>query len=333
MENGYMTAKELGIQNHICVLPYGENSDTGKVLWSTTDLKPYQSYLVNGRSADRLFRGFIFNPINGREGHYIHPMYADFGELADKEDWQIALNNLFVSNYNLDALAINTKPGFKTDIWVTIPYPNPSQTNFGLVDGRELNFKNEEDREEAVKWWISSFQNMWDQSTSLHEFLTFKGFVWQRVSISGNDINLVKNVNNFIHSNGLLSLWLQQYGSCGCVDWKEFGFDASCTNPNFYGNSGHDFSWIANSTVFANYYRIGMQIFFGKGDMFKERHLYDYLNYGIYNNYMNESLLVYQFPNQTMREIYENNLDEYIALYSFTRKTYTPVYPTAAFPA
>ncbi|MBB2479809.1 DUF4855 domain-containing protein [Bacillus sp. APMAM] len=333
VQNGYMKAQELGIQNHICVLPYGENSDTGKALWSTVDLKPYQSYLVNGRSADRLFRGFIFNPINGREDHYFNPIFADFGELAEKEDWTIALKRLFVSNFNLDALAINTKPGFKTDIWVTIPYPNSSQTKFGLVEGRELNFKNDEDREEAIKWWISSFQNMWDQSTQLHESLTFKGFVWQRVSISGNDISLVKNVNNFIHSNGFLSLWLQQYGSCGCVDWKEFGFDASCTNPNFYGNSGNDFSWIANSTVFADYYHIGMQIFFGKGDMFKDRHLYDYLNYGVYNNYMNESLLVYQFPNQTMREIYENNLDEYIALYSFTRKTYKPVYPTAAFPA
>jgi len=66
-------------------------------------------YLVNGRSADRLFRGFIFNPINGREEHYIHPIYADFGELADIEDWKIALERLFTNDYNLDALAINTK--------------------------------------------------------------------------------------------------------------------------------------------------------------------------------------------------------------------------------
>ncbi|MGV3463829.1 MAG: DUF4855 domain-containing protein, partial [Heyndrickxia sp.] len=316
-----------------CVLPYGENSDTGKSLWSTADLKPYQSYLVNDRSADRLFRGFIFNPINGREDHYLYPIYADFGELADIEDWKIALERLFTSGYNLDALSINTKAGFKTDVWVTIPYPNPSQTNFGTVDGRELNFNNNADREEAIKWWILNFQNKWNQATSLHEALSFKGFVWQRASITATDENLVKSINHFIRSNGFLSLWLQQYGSCGCPDWKEFGFDASCTNPNFYGNTDHDFSWIANSTVFANYYRLGMQVFFGKGDLFKDRHLYDYLNYGIYNNYMNDSLLVYQFPNQTMRDIYENNLDQYIALYSFTRKTYQPVYPTAAFPA
>ncbi|MBS4172214.1 DUF4855 domain-containing protein [Bacillus sp. FJAT-49736] len=333
MESGYITAEELGIQNHICVLPYGENTKNRKALWSTTDLKPYQSYLIDGRTYDRLFQGFIFNPINGREDHYIYPTFANFGELADKEDWKIALLRLFENKYNLDALARNTKSGFKTDVWITLPYPNSLQEHFGSVNGRNLNFKNENDREEAIKWWVSRFQKMWNQAAILHESLIFRGFVWQRTSISNNDIELVKKVNAYIHSNGYLSLWLQQYGSCGCPDWKEFGFDASCTHPNFYGNTDHDFSWIANSTVFANHYRLGMQIVFGKGELFKDRHLYDHLNYGIYNDYMRSSLLVYQFPNQTMAEIYQNHPDQYIALYSFIKKTYKPVYPTAAFPA
>lgn len=328
-----MTAEDLGVQNHICVLPYGENSDTGKVLWSKKDLRPYQYYLKNDHSVDQLFRGFIFNPINGREGHYIYPMYADFGEKAQKEDWIIALKRLFRRKYNLGALAKNTKSGVKTDVWITIPYPNRSQTHFGGLNGKILNFKNEDDRVVAIKWWISRFRKMWKDAGPLHDSLSFKGFVWQRASISADDENLVKKVNNYIHRLGYLSLWLQQYGSGGCSDWKEFGFDATCTHPNFYGNSGHDFSWIANSTVFANYYRTGMQIVFGKGELFKDGHLYDHLNYGIYNDYMNSSLLVYRFPNQTMRHIYKNHPDQYKALYSFIKKTYTPVYPTAAFPA
>ncbi|MDV2887993.1 hypothetical protein RYX45_22775, partial [Alkalihalophilus pseudofirmus] len=66
--------------------------------------------------------------------------------------------------------------------------------------------------------------------------------------------------------------------------------------------------------------------------LYKENHLLDYLNYGVYNEYMNKSLLVFQSPNQTMREIYQNHPNEYAYLYSFIQKAYTPIYPTAAFP-
>jgi len=333
LEYGYMTAEEVGIQNHICVLPYGENGKSVKSLWSKSDLIPYQYYLVNNHAVDHMFRGFIFNPVSGREDHYIYPMFANFGKEAQKEDWKIALTRLFEKNYNLDALARNTRSGQKTDVWITIPYPAISQTKFGQINDIECNFQNESHRELAIRWWIYRFRRMWKKSTHLHSKLSFKGFVWQRVSIDENDKYLVKQITDYIRSKGLLSLWLQQYGSCSCIDWKELGFDASCTHPNFYGNSGHDFTWIANSTTFAHYYRVGMQIVFGKGEMFKDRHLYDYLNYGVYNKYMNESLLVYQFPNQTMSDIYHDHLDQYNAIYSFIKKTYTPVYPTAAFPA
>ncbi|MCH1626255.1 DUF4855 domain-containing protein [Ferdinandcohnia quinoae] len=331
--NEYMSAEEIGVQNHICLLPYGEDNETGIKNWTAEDLKPYQSYLMNGEAVDTMFNGFIFNQISGRKDHFLYPMYSDFGLLAEKRDWRISLKRLFFKGFNFDAIARNTKKGKKTDIWVTMPYPNLTQTKFGKVNGEILNFKEENSRLKAIKWWIKKFLNKWDNAQHLHEKLDFKGFVWPRASIDGNDEIFVKKVNAYVHENDLLSLWLQQYGSTGCVEWKEFGFDASCTNPNFYGKTGPDFKWIANATVFSRHYHTGFQILLGKGVLFKENHLFDYLNYGVYNEYMNKSLLVYQFPNQTLRHIYENHLNEYNSLYSFIQKTYTPVYPTAAFPS
>ncbi|WP_189655142.1 DUF4855 domain-containing protein [Bacillus sp. HNG] len=331
--NEYMSAEELGVQNHICLLEYGKENRNGVKNWTTEDLKPYLKYLVNDEAVDTLFNGIIFNPISGRDNHYIFPMYTDFGNLPQKKDWKLALKWLFKSNHNLDAVSKNTAQGKKTDIWVTMPYPYTNQTNFGELDDRSLNFNNEEDRVRAIQWWISKFLSKWNDATYLHEKLAFKGFVWQRASIPEQDENLVKRVTSFIHEKGLLSLWLQQYGSTGCINWKEFGFDAACTHPNYYGETGPDYTWIPNTTVFAKYYHTGIQIPFGKGILFKEGHLLDYLNFGYFNEYMHNSLLVFQFPNQTMREIYENHLTEYIYLYSFIKKTYKPVYPTAAFPS
>ncbi|MBO0961862.1 DUF4855 domain-containing protein [Neobacillus sp. MM2021_6] len=330
--NQYMSAEELGIQNHLCLLPYGEESENGITNWTAEDLRPYQSYLVNGVAIDSMFGGLIFNPISGRKNHYIYPMYTDFGELAEKEDWKLTLKSLFMDDYNLDAAAGNTVDGKKTDIWVTMPYPVLTQTKFGKVEGEKINFKIEEHRFLAMSWWIEKFLSKWKKSKHLQTKLTFQGFVWPRASIDSRDESLVKKVTAFIRQKGLRSLWLQQYGSTGCVEWKEFGFDAACTHPNFYGKIGPDFKWIANSTVFAQHFQVGMQISYGKGILFKENHLLDYLNYGVYNDYMNKSLLVFQFPNQTMRDIYENHPTEYVYLYSFIKKAYAPIYPTAAFP-
>lgn len=350
LPDGYMSAEKLGVQNHLCVLPFGDESRRGISDWAVEDLRPYQSYLVNGEAVDTMFRGLIFNPMTGRENRYIYPMYADFGELSQKKDWKLALKRLFYSDYNLDAAAQNTEVGKETDIWITLPYPSLTQTNFDK-DKKEnkkkkekkkdkdkkkkdktkgLDFKIEVNRVDAVNWWIESFLKKWNKESHLHKKLIFKGFVWPRASIDERDEGFVKKVTTYIRDKGFLSLWLQQYGSTGCIDWHEFGFDAACTHPNFYG-TGPDFSWIANSTVFAKYYHLGMQITFGKGILFKDGHLRDYLNYGVYNDYMNDSLLVYQFPNQTMRDILEQQPTEYNHLYSFINKTYTPVYPTAAF--
>ena len=320
---GYMSAKELGIQNHICLLPCGERSESGISKWTALDLKPYQHYLVNEKIVDTMFQGLIFHPISGRKNHFLYYMLANLGSLAEKEDWELALNTLFLKNYNFDAAAINTNVGKKTDIWVTLPYPNPTQTNFGEINGTMLNFISESQQIEAIKWWISTFLKRWREAVHLHDKLSFKGFVWPRTSIWSKDEKLVKKVTNFIRLKGHLSLWLQQYGSSGCIEWKKLGFDATCTHPNYYGKIGPDVAWIENSTLFAQYYRTGMQIVFGKGALFKENHLIDYLNNGVRYKYMNNSLLVYQFPNQTMREISKKR--EYAYLYSFIKRKYKPI--------
>lgn len=322
MSSGYLTAEELSIQNHLCVLPCGDVSEVDKVNWSIEDLKYYQNYFVGGEPVDTMFRAFIFNPIRMRNNYYINAMHTGLGKQARKNDWILAINNLFKDNVNFKALAQNTKEGETTDIWVTIPYPNPLQKNFGKIQGNKLDFSNEDDRIKAVKWWIDSFLMRWEKEENLHKKLSFKGFVWQRNSISASDDNIVKETNEYIHQNGYLSLWLFNYGSSGCAEWKEFQFDAACANPNYYGKTEIDIQWIINATAFSQHFHTGMQIMYGKGEFFNDTHLFDYLNLGATHGYMDKSLIVFQFPNQTMEMIYKNNVNEYIQLYTFIKKTF-----------
>jgi hypothetical protein len=324
---GFLSHKQLKIQNHLAMLPCGDLGDNKIMNWTTEQLEPYLSYLLQGQSIDTMFSGLIFNPISTRENRYIYPLYASFGELADKVDWQLAIDNLFNKNVNFHAVAIAKR---SIDIWVALPYPLPFQDNFGEVEGKILNFENEEDRLLALKWWINSFLMCWKKENQLHSSLTFRGFVWQREAIGEQDSSLVVKINQYIHLQHLLTMWLPNYGSNGVLNWKSFGFDVTCINSNYYGNTNHDYQWVKHAAAFAQFYHTGLQINYGKGIIYDDTHLIDYLNLGLpqYNKYMEGCLLVYQFPNQNLKEVYEKNVVDYIRLYSFIKGIYTKVsYP------
>jgi hypothetical protein len=114
------------------------------------------------------------------------------------------------------------------------------------------------------------------------------------------------------------------------VDWRALGFDLVCVNPNYYGNTNHDFNWITNAAAFAQLYKTGLQINYGKGIIFNDTHLLDYLNLGLpqYNNYINNRILVFQFHNQRLADVCVNEPHYYKNIYGFIKGKYTKVnYP------
>lgn len=325
MTDDYLSPNSLNIKNHLAMIPYGYFADYNIKNWTTIDLAPYASYLLEGNSIDTMFGGLIFNPISTRANHFIYPLYATFGDLANKVDWELALDYLFQKNMNLHAAALNNR---QLDIWIVLPYPPSLQNNFGIINNISLNFEQENDRFIALMWWITSFLERWKKESHLHPTLTFRGFTWQRDVINHEDISLVKRVNDYIHSQNLLSMWLPNYGSHGVLDWKSLGFNTTCINPNYYGNTDPDYKWINYTAKFAKSYNAGIQIYFGKGFIFNDVHLLDYLNLGLpqHNNYMNDCLIVYNFPNQNLKTVYEEDLVSYIRIYSFIKGIYAKVF-------
>lgn len=320
----YLSPKKLHIQNHLAMLPCGDLLGNKIMNWTTAQLKPYLFYLSQGKILDTMFGGLIFNPISTRENRYIYPLYAGFGELADKVDWELFIDHLFKKKVNFHAAAMAKR---STDIWVVLPYPLTFQHNFGRLNGESLDFEIPKDRFLALKWWIDEFLKKWKSVSSLYSNLKFRGFTWQRDAILEQDLSLVKSVNKYIHLHHLLSMWLPNFGSSGVVDWMDMGFDITCINSNYYGNTNHDFQWINHTASFAKYYHTGIQINYGKGLIFKDSHLLDYLNLGLpqHNQYMNNCLLLYQFHNQKLTEVLEKDKNSYARLYSFIKGKYSKI--------
>lgn len=325
----YLSSEKLNVKNHLAVIPCGSLMKDRETRWTEEELKYYVSYVINGQSLDRMFGGLIFNPIVGRAGRFIHPLYTAFGYPVERKDWLEAIHYLFRPGENIRAAE---KVAFEPiDIWVAIPYPEQTGNYFGKVFRRPLSFRLEDDRFLAAAWWIDEFIKRWyKEKLALSPRLTFRGFVWQREGIHEVDENLVKRVNEHIKQRGYLSLWLTNYGGVGMLNAYDYGFDACCVSPNYYGNTPQDYQWINNTCLFTREYNMGIQINYGRGMLFDENHLVDYLNLGLpqYNDYLQNSLVVYQFHQTTMKEAYLNSTVDYIRLYSGIKGLYTKVdYP------
>lgn len=325
----YLSASDLGVNNHICMLPCGGLSPKQQRLWSASDLDVYVSYISQGKKTDQLFGGFIFNGICTRDDYYIYPLYVGFGKPSTKKDWSIWIEQLFRKDTNLSALheTVRAHQRANVDVWVSIPYPHPFQTSFGKVRGRTLNFQTEADRFEAVRWWILQFLKRWDKEKKHLNKLNFKGFLWQREAIDPHDEPLVKETNRLLKTKQVLSMWLPNFGSYGVINWRKMGFDLAAVNANFYGNTSYDYQWVRHAATFAQTFHTGMQILYGKGLIYNETHLLDYLNLGLPSqlNYMHQSVLIYQFPNQTLNDIFKENVQYYKHLYLFTKGLYKGV--------
>lgn len=320
----YLTPDPMHVRNHLLVLPCGSVSDEGSLEWTVDELKRAVSYFHRGNPVDGMFGGFVFTAIRVGSKRFMHPLFVGFESPATRSDWIAWLGSLFAPGVNFDALSTIVTEHNRTsvDVWVSLPYPHPRQDRFVDLDGRNLSIHRLEDRLEAILWWMGQFMERWALADELRKSLNFRGFLWQREAIDNSDELLVTRTNEHVKNLGLYSLWLPNYRSYGYAKCNEYGFDLTAVNPNYYGNSPCDYEWIHHAYKFAKVYRTGMQITFGKGMVYSDNHLLDYLNLSLLNHANGKCFFVYQLPNQSVNEIYYKRLTDYKRLYSFMNGTY-----------
>jgi hypothetical protein len=322
----FLTAGKLNITNDIVVLPCGGLSPHHPRMWTTQALMPYVHYMPEGVSSGRMFGGFLFKPIRSAKATYYDPLYAGFGQPAHVQDWAQWINELCTPGTNLHALAA-LSAFHKPDVWIALPYPHPEQDQFGKVAGKSLNFALTQDRITALQWWVDKFTAVWAAKSYLGQRMHLQGFVWPRASVYAQDLPVVRHVNQHVHALKLMSLWLPHYGLHGVDQWERYGFDAAAVDSNYSGYGSYNLNWLDNACKFAKVVRTGLQIVYGRGNVYSPNHFLDYLNGGLAeaNGYMGDALKVYAFPNQTLTQIIRNHPDHYRLLYAFMKGQYPNV--------
>jgi hypothetical protein len=314
---------QTDIRNHLCVLPFGPAPSGRETPWTAEELMPILHHLHEGKPNGPMFGGLVLDCDSVHPGTYLNPAFAGFGKLPNQTDWLLWLDALFLACDRLDEICV--APAVPLDVWISVPYPHPTQAEFGVVGSKSLDFRNETNRMAAIEWWIDRFAERLDRVGRLASCFKVRGFYWTKKSIDVSDEPLVRRFTKHASTRGYCTMWLPYYGSFGMLKAESLGFDAVAVHPNYYGNAGYGKEWLSRTARFARNCNFGIQIDCGQGRTYSGTQMLDYLNEGAADRevYMKDTFLVYTFKAYSPREILEKREDHYSLLHAFINGTFT----------
>ncbi|MBO5768258.1 MAG: DUF4855 domain-containing protein, partial [Clostridia bacterium] len=245
-------------------------------------------------------------------------------------DWTEYVNDTFAKGANVDALESaygKTKAALgdtksKAGVFFTILYPGKKATSFGTLGGKSLDFSKMEDRKYAVKWMIDEQISLFNKRG--YKNLDLVGFYWLEEYIAANDDKeLLNYASDYLHSKGLKFIWIPWYKANGYDNWKNYGFDVACMQPNLMWLGFNDPMRVKSSVQLSEKYGLSMEMECD-GRVYTDEYFARYLNYldGGLNSSMMDSVKMYYQDGKTAvyyRACYSTN-PQYRMVYDLTYK-------------
>ena len=324
------TADDMGGYENVCLTyTYRRNgADNGRHYES--DLLPYTAYLdKNGNIKDFFFDSYLFLPCMGY-GPSGARMHLDENNPTKAIDWTDYINDTFAKGANVDALESaygKTKAALgdtksKAGVFFTILYPGKKATSFGTLGGKSLDFSKMEDRKYAVKWMIDEQISLFNKRG--YKNIDLVGFYWLEEYIAANDDKeLLNYASDYLHSKGLKFIWIPWYKANGYDNWKNYGFDVACMQPNLMWLGFNDPMRVKSSVQLSEKYGLSMEMECD-GRVYTDEYFARYLNYldGGLNSSMMDSVKMYYQDGKTAvyyRACYSTN-PQYRMVYDLTYK-------------
>jgi len=260
------------------------------VRWTQEHFSPYVSAEIEGVEK-WLFDGFLFLEIKDGMGRGFASGYEKLA--ARKIEWEKLLKNYFSEGNAIHALneqietVLNSgliKEEFvKRKIVLSLPEPIPSQTDWGMLDGRPLLFTNKKDRLDACKWYIEYAEEMFRNSNFAHVELV--GFYWLAEEAT-NSRDLAGDVADYVYEKKYDFYWIPYFNSDGYTEWKELGFNSVYYQPNYFFNESIPYSRLQEACDRSKKHQMNMEVEFDDNVLKKKNNwgyrLNDYLD--VYEN-------------------------------------------------
>lgn len=233
--------------------------------YNAEQLRPYVVHEDRFGNRDWLFDGFLFLEFDSGKGVSYHVRGS--APLARKEDWAWLVDRHFESGKGIAALddciaaAVRElgEPPFRHKVVIGIPEPPRGQKDWGELEGRKLDFSNEEDCIAACKWYADLLEERFRSSGFRH--LELAGFYWLP-EILRQSREVTRALGDYVRSKGLRFYWIPYYTAQGYSEWRDLGFDAAYLQPTYFWNRKIGDERVDRACELARTYGMGLEMEF-----------------------------------------------------------------------
>jgi hypothetical protein len=235
--------------------------------WTTSRFGPYVTYQDPQTGKEQwLFDGFLFIEFQDGRGH----TYEQYSSLkhANESQWAMLLQRNFANDDgvpNLEkaveaAVARIGEPIRRRQVILTLPVPEPGQTDWGELNGRGLDFNKPADRLAACEWYMDRALQMWKDLAPKE--LDLAGFYWVAEQASSTK-DLFPDLAQAVHARGKEFFWIPSYHvNTPLGDWKTYGFDEAYLQPNFFFHPELPVTRLQHACNYAQAHGMGLEIEF-----------------------------------------------------------------------
>ena len=257
---------------------------------------PHVAYMEDGEIKDTLFDGFLFLP-------YVAFLYDKYKKRPlKKESWQYYIDTQYIKDGNMDALEqaaaeVGEKlgmPDYKVKVYLSILYPVTEVTEFGEIDGKNLDFSKLEDRKAGLKWLIDEQYRRFVEKNYKH--LELKGYYWFTEEINYSDsqlLELLRYTTDYVRDMGLITTWIPYFHASGYNDWQNLGFDVVCYQPNYAFNQAVPDSRLFNAASTAKLHGMCIELEVGGTQPWNIERIKKYYAAGALTGYMKDAAHMY----------------------------------------
>lgn len=235
--------------------------------WTAEELRPYIAHTFANGKTDWLFDGFLFiefqtGPTGVGNFEFIPQMSV---RPAQKKHYITYLDRLFSPGVALDALdkeisALKSEigdPGFKHKIVLTLFVPRDGQTDWGRLNGRDLDFSLMEDKVECVTWMLNQLVARFNAAS--YENLELIGMYWPYEELREEAGQFAKAVSTVVRAKGLRFCWIPWFKAPGSDRWQDYGFDMAYQQPNYFVWPKAEVQQLYDACQHARDYNMGLE--------------------------------------------------------------------------
>ena len=229
---------------------------------------------VLSKNDEWLFDGYILATLKNAEGRAFCPGYN--ADPTTQEDWLDLLEYYcsklipLMDETASDAARRTGDFPRRLKVAFMIPFPPQGQLGWGAIDGETISFDSNANKIRACEWFVDKAMDYFQAGG--FENVELVGFYWVHEALGMNaeegvDAPMIRTVANYIHSKGTNFYWIPyydiyNYSTAELAKWKEYGFDMTYYQPNYYFHSSAENTRLETAVSRAHAAGAGMEMEF-----------------------------------------------------------------------